>query len=85
MLSSIGDETKNKYPDLFNAILTKPAKQQHLSRVILSALHQQPKQAETDRKPESLLNQNFATAYPLKIMVAEDNLIQPETNFKSTG
>ncbi len=82
LLSSVGDETRNKYPDLFAAVLTKPAKQQHLSRVILSALQHQPKQAETDRKPNSILNKEFAILYPLKIMVAEDNQINQKLILK---
>ena len=82
LLSSVGDETRNKYPDLFTSVLTKPVKQQHLSRVILSALQHQPKQAEADRKPDSLLNKNFATTYPLKIMVAEDNQINQKLILK---
>lgn len=82
LLSSVGDETRNKYPDLFTSVLTKPVKQQHLSRVILSALQHQPKQAETDRKPDSLLNKDFAITYPLKIMVAEDNQINQKLILK---
>jgi signal transduction histidine kinase/CheY-like chemotaxis protein/ligand-binding sensor domain-containing protein len=82
LLSSVGDETRNKYPDLFTSVLTKPVKQQHLSRVILSALQQQPKLVETDRKPEKLLHENFAVTYPLKIMVAEDNEINQKLILK---
>ena len=82
LLSSVGDETKKQYHDLFSAILTKPVKQQHLSRVILSAFQMQPKPAEAPAKPESLLNENFAIAYPLKIMVAEDNQINQKLILK---
>ena len=82
LLSSIGDETKKQYQDLFTSILTKPVKQQHLSRVILAAFQMQPKLVEVHAKPESLLNENFATAYPLKIMVAEDNPINQKLILK---
>ncbi len=82
LLSSVGDETRNKYPDLFTSVLTKPVKQQHLSRVILSALQHQPKQEETDRKPNSVLHKDFAITYPLKIMVAEDNQINQKLILK---
>ncbi|MDB5011440.1 MAG: response regulator, partial [Mucilaginibacter sp.] len=75
LLSSIGDETKKKHPDLFAAVLTKPIKQQQLSSVILMALQKQAKQTELRQKPHNLLSKDFSTAHPLKIMVAEDNKI----------
>jgi len=82
LLSSIGDETKKKYPELFEAILTKPVKQQHLERVILKALLHQSQQAEQENRPANLLNQDFSETYPLKIMVAEDNLINQKMILK---
>ncbi len=82
LLSSVGEETKNKYSGLFASILTKPVKQQHLSRVILSALQHRPIHAETGRRPDSLLQKSFAITYPLKIMVAEDNQINQKLILK---
>ena len=41
MLSSIGDETKSKYPGLFSSILIKPVKQHHLYQAIQKALNRQ--------------------------------------------
>jgi signal transduction histidine kinase/CheY-like chemotaxis protein/ligand-binding sensor domain-containing protein len=75
LLSSIGDETKRQYPELLAAVLTKPVKQQHLSRVIVTELLRLPQQADQDRKPANLLNKDFAALHALKIMVAEDNPI----------
>jgi CheY-like chemotaxis protein len=82
LLSSIGDETKKKYPELFEAILTKPVKQQHLGKVILTALQHQSQQIEPEYQPVNLLNQGFADMYPLNIMVAEDNLINQKMILK---
>jgi CheY-like chemotaxis protein len=62
--------------------LTKPVKQQHLGRVISTELQHHPQEVEIDSRPANLLNQDFATNYPLKIMVAEDNLINQKMILK---
>ncbi len=82
LLSSMGDETKKKFPELFSAVLTKPVKRQHLSRAISSELQNAAHQMETEIKPVNLLDQDFAANYPFKIMVAEDNLINQKMILK---
>lgn len=74
LLSSIGDETRDKYPHLFSAVLTKPVKQQNLCGVIQGALSVIT--VPQDKKPvQNLLDHGFAEIHPLQILVAEDNLI----------
>lgn len=72
MLSSIGDETKKKYPGLFSAILTKPVKKRLLCKSIQESLRD-----ESDKlgvhKHQNLLDEQFALEFPLRILVAEDN------------
>ncbi|HEY8934680.1 MAG TPA: two-component regulator propeller domain-containing protein [Cyclobacteriaceae bacterium] len=76
LLSSVGDESKKKYPDLFNAILTKPVKQQQLSKVIHSALRPDGSIVTVEtQKPKQILSEEFAEKYPVRIMIAEDNLV----------
>ncbi|WP_428331766.1 two-component regulator propeller domain-containing protein [Mucilaginibacter sp.] len=75
LLSSIGDETKKQYPELFAAVLTKPVKQLHLSNVIVTELMHFAPQAHYSEKPAPVLNKDFAINHPLKILIAEDNLI----------
>lgn len=75
MLSSIGDESKKKYPDLFSAILTKPVKQQLLSQSILNTLSPQTHNAFAEVKTKNVLSELFAEENPIKILVAEDNEI----------
>lgn len=74
MLSSIGDESKRKYPGLFSAILTKPVKKKQLFRSIHDALKTQ---SSTYLQPvhKKILEENFARQFPLRILVAEDNAI----------
>jgi signal transduction histidine kinase/ligand-binding sensor domain-containing protein/CheY-like chemotaxis protein len=75
MLSSIGDETRNKYPGLFSSILIKPAKQHHLCKAILTAIDKTTITATAEESVKSTLNVQFAKENPLEILVAEDNLI----------
>lgn len=75
MLSSIGDETKKKFPGLFKTILTKPAKQQYLYRSIVAELGNQKEIQPSKETHTQLLNAVFAEEFPLRILVAEDNEI----------
>lgn len=70
LLSSIGDDTKKKYPGLFSDVLAKPVKQQHLHKAILNMLQQQ--QQEKSARLEGLLHGCFATDHPMNILVADD-------------
>jgi signal transduction histidine kinase/DNA-binding response OmpR family regulator len=74
MLSSIGDETRSKYPGLFSSILVKPVKQHHLCMSIHKALNQEEAPVpETISK--NVLPADFAKNHPHRILVAEDNTI----------
>lgn len=73
LLSSIGNESKKMYPQLFNAVLTKPVKQQVLYDVIEAELRKDT-QLKTEQK-KSVLSEDFAVDFPFKMLVAEDNLM----------
>ncbi|WP_207532893.1 hybrid sensor histidine kinase/response regulator [Desertivirga arenae] len=75
LLSSIGDETKKKYPDLFASILTKPVKQQHLYKVVQKELSSAVELPVALPAAPKVLSEEFATKNPFKILVAEDNLV----------
>jgi len=75
MLSSIGDETKKIYPDLFASILTKPVKQQRLIKSLQTLFASQKENIESDEQPVAILTEKFAEDYPLSILIAEDNII----------
>lgn len=75
MLSSIGDGSKKKYPGLFSAILTKPVKQNQLGKSIQIEFQNQPVIAVTEPRPPNLFDEDFAADFPMRILVAEDNLI----------
>jgi signal transduction histidine kinase/CheY-like chemotaxis protein len=76
LLSSIGDESKKKYPDLFSEVLNKPVKQQQLCRAIQSSLRPGVvKVPMAATKPAQVLSEEFARKYPLRILIAEDNVV----------
>jgi signal transduction histidine kinase/DNA-binding response OmpR family regulator/ligand-binding sensor domain-containing protein len=76
LLSSIGDERGKRMSKMFSAVLTKPVKQNQLCKVILAELRKQSKPVEEEpQHHKSLLSEDFAKKYPLRILIAEDNLI----------
>ncbi len=82
LLSSIGDETRKNYPLLFAATLTKPVKQHHLSMVIQNEFKHQQYTASNEPKSTSFLSADFAEQHPVKLLVAEDNLINQKLIIK---
>ncbi|TCD00523.1 response regulator [Pedobacter psychroterrae] len=75
LLSSIGDETRSKYPHLFTAVLTKPVKQQQLCKVVQMSLEHLAEVLQAEPNKTDLSRPEFAEAHPLRILVAEDNYI----------
>ena len=76
LLSSVGDESRTKYPDLFDAVLTKPIKYAQLHSIVqLELKGAKEKQEEFAAPKQGLLDEEFAKSYPLDILIAEDNPI----------
>lgn len=77
LLSSVGDESKYKYPELFAAVLNKPAKTKQLRGVIHQALNQYTANnpPAVTAKSAGLLPSDLAISYPLQILIAEDHPI----------
>lgn len=74
LLSSIGDESKKKHPDLFFAVLNKPVKQQQFRKVIHAALIPEAAAPPVEeQKRKQILSADFAKQYPLRILIADDN------------
>lgn len=73
LLSSIGDESNKKYQQLFSAVLSKPAKPETLYKFIQSQFKNYKPTIEQDER--KLITEEFAQKNPLKLLVAEDNLI----------
>jgi len=74
LLSSLGDERSRQDAGLFAAILTKPVKHNTLCKHILHVLRHE---GDTVREPalKPTLHLDFAKQHPLRILLAEDNLV----------
>ncbi|SOD12590.1 Signal transduction histidine kinase [Pedobacter xixiisoli] len=75
LLSSVGDESRSKFPHLFSAVLTKPVKQEQLCRAIQMSLQQVEEVLQIEPAKNALMDENFSISYPMEILIAEDNLI----------
>jgi signal transduction histidine kinase/CheY-like chemotaxis protein/ligand-binding sensor domain-containing protein len=80
LLSSIGNETKKKYPHLFTSVLTKPVRQQLLFKVVDLALMN--KSANVTPQNSYILSDQLATQCPFNILVAEDNMMNQKLILK---
>ncbi|GGA88996.1 response regulator [Puia dinghuensis] len=78
LLSSVGDEYKKNHHQLFNAVMTKPIKQQMLYRQIMAGLQNQGRTTGDGRTIQARLPSELASTFPLNILVAEDNLINQQ-------
>lgn len=78
LLSSIGNDFAKEQHKLFNSILTKPIKQHVLSKHLLSGLQPNGYSLSEETSIQEKLPGNFAEAYPLQILIAEDNLINQQ-------
>jgi CheY-like chemotaxis protein len=82
LLSSVGDERNKNYAGLFKCILTKPVKQEMLCQAIVNELRGKSKQLSPKEPVSQKLSINFAKEHPLRILVAEDNLINQKLTLK---
>jgi signal transduction histidine kinase/CheY-like chemotaxis protein/ligand-binding sensor domain-containing protein len=74
LLSSIGDERVPEYSALFQAVLTKPARQHNLYTQISKVLRQQVVQEDVNPENQKLPS-GFSARFPFKVLIVEDNLI----------
>ncbi|KAA6439781.1 response regulator [Dyadobacter flavalbus] len=73
LLSSAGDDSRIRFSDLFAGILTKPVKKASLFKGIYAILTSRKNTAPLPAPDTKVLHEAFASEYPLKILVAEDN------------
>jgi signal transduction histidine kinase/ligand-binding sensor domain-containing protein/DNA-binding response OmpR family regulator len=78
LLSSISDTFYKEHPDLFSAVLTKPAKQHILCRNIHNLLMSKERPVVVEKiqgMAAQKLSVEFAAQYPMNILVAEDYIM----------
>jgi CheY-like chemotaxis protein len=82
LLSSIGEERNKKCDILFSAVLTKPVKQDMLYKSMINELRDKEKTTHLAEPSRQRLSADFAQMHPLKILVAEDNLVNQNLTLK---
>jgi signal transduction histidine kinase/CheY-like chemotaxis protein len=75
LLNKMGDVEHKKHPQLFSNVINKPVKQHVLNEQILSTIRQMGKVVSINHNPAQKLSPDFAKQYPLRILIAEDNLM----------
>ncbi|MES2732681.1 MAG: response regulator [Bacteroidota bacterium] len=76
LLNSISNDRLKRQSNLFCSVLTKPIKHQLLSNYILQCLKLPGKAlTELSTVPQKILSTTFSQRYPLRILIAEDNLV----------
>ena len=75
LLSSVGQEHCKYNPELFDSILTKPVKQRLLCDHLLNALRQRGTLTKLKAPEKQKMPAGLSEQYPLRILIAEDNLI----------
>lgn len=75
LLTSLGEDVSAQYLGLFHSVLIKPVRQHLLHQHVLKALNQSVPNAKPAAVSTSALQQDFAERNPLRILLAEDNLI----------
>jgi two-component system sensor histidine kinase/response regulator len=78
LLSSVGDEYKKNHHKLFSAVMTKPIKQQLLYKHMLEGLQQQGRYSVDGRQIQPRMPEELSATFPLRILVAEDNVINQQ-------
>jgi len=76
LLNSTGDESHKKHPELFNSVINKPIRRHILKEQVIALIRQNGKVTSiSDHSNKQKLSVDFATQYPLSILIAEDNLM----------
>lgn len=75
MLSSISSESLKNNSALFSSVLLKPVKQKLLSKSIAAQFSKTVHTTVAEENLTPLLTDDFAQKHPMRILVAEDNLI----------
>lgn len=76
LLSSVGDDRKERYQHIFSSVLSKPVKHHVLNNHVVNCLRQQSRLPVAGTKPvQNTIAPAMGGVSPLHILVAEDNIV----------
>jgi len=75
LVSSVGGEHHKNEANLFDAVLTKPVKHHVLHKLVTEQLKKLTPQKKDAQLTHSQFSEEFAKRYPMRILIAEDNVI----------
>ncbi|GAC1311580.1 MAG: hybrid sensor histidine kinase/response regulator [Mucilaginibacter sp.] len=75
LLSLMGNEESRKGAHLFNAVLTKPTRNQVLYKHIAEQLKSTESPVKASPPAKSQFSVEFAREFPMRILIAEDNIV----------
>jgi signal transduction histidine kinase/CheY-like chemotaxis protein/ligand-binding sensor domain-containing protein len=75
LLSSLGNDHHKTYTDLFAAVLTKPVRQSELYKAIIDQLKGKTHKPKEEPVTSNQLSAEFSKKHALKVLIAEDNLV----------
>jgi signal transduction histidine kinase/ligand-binding sensor domain-containing protein/DNA-binding response OmpR family regulator len=81
LLSSVKEEQRKYFADLFFKVITKPLKQRVLFKAISEAFNDT--QHVIDVPAVDKLSKEFSSAYPLRILIADDNIVNQTLAIRS--
>lgn len=83
LMSKEGTEDSHLHGDLFTSVIQKPIRRDLLHKHVISALRHQDDPAGQDDQPAGQrLYSTFAQQYPLRILIAEDNMVNQKLAMK---
>ncbi len=74
-LSFVGKQQTDIKANQFDAVLRKPIKPSQLHQILLTIFEETSLMAEKTKEVQTISNANIAQRYPLRILIAEDNLV----------